>query len=598
MKFSSAAPVVFLFISLLACRSLFADESKEAAREKEILQRIRNQEKNVDPETGFPWGTHGAPKGYHSNFDRGAKVRPTRAAVDYAQLLLASPNPEHQQRGAGVLDRFLDVQDRDPESRTFGVWPWYYEEPLDKMAAPDYNWADFNGATIAGILHDYPNRLSPELLKKTQQALDNSCRAIIKRDVKPNYTNIAMMGAAVTAAGGELLDKKEYLEYARMRMKRNVEHFRSLDGNFNEYNSPSYTPIVIREMERLLHLVKDPQCRKDAEEILEGAWKTFAEHYHQPTKQWAGPHSRNYSDLFGGAGQRVLLYQAGVMPSSYQPVEFFVPFIPCPKNLQHFFKESPPKEGVVRRNMFNPNPPFRDEIGTTWMNDVATVGSASFHTFWQQARGLIGYWTLPQDGKEESAVAVLRLRFLHNGDDFSSGCAWNFQEDSRILTAIGLLSNWGSMHPSFDRPKDGVFKAKSFKVVYQLAARGATVKQLDANRFELSAGPVRAVVQVAERCSFGNSSIQWKIEQKKDYAAVTGICYEGEEKEFPLQRFQDSRIAIGLELLENGQKSTESKIQFMDSDIETKNEGRFYGIVWPGLNDDKCLTIPLKPIRR
>ncbi len=576
--------VAFFFVA----GSLFA-----ANRDAAVLEFVTQWEKRVDPENGLPWGTHGVAKGYHSNFEKGTRVHPTRSAMDFAACLLASPQPEHQEKGRNLLEKIIALQDQDPNSRTFGIWPWYAEEPLKSMAFPDYNWADFMGAVLAVILRDYSDRLPDELREKTKQSLEFACQAIIKRNVGPGYTTIAMMGATVTAAAGEILNRPDFLDYGRKRIRRNLDHFKET-GGFNEYNSPCYTLVVVRELERMLYLVTDPDCRTIAKELFDAEMKIIADHYHVPTAQWAGPHSRAYSDYLNGKDRNGLLIRAGLLPNETvgEQDSFFVPYVACSESLRPLFKDLP-KRPVERHDVFSKGRPGFDEIGTTWMDATATIGSVSYHSFWEQARGLIGYWTVPN-----AAPAVLRVRFFHDEQDFASSWGRHRQVGPRVLSTIGLLNNWGSMHPSFDRPKDGVFTVKSFRIVYQLAAKGATVKQLDKNRFELAAGPVRAVIHVMENSSFDGQPIVWRTEQVDGKASVVGVCYEGEPKAFAIPKMGDIRIAAAVELLQGDEKPSDASIQAVESDFQTKDDGPFYGVRWSALGDAEPLLAPLRPTKR
>ena len=581
------------------------------AYERELLKNIGSNEPRVDPETGFLWGSHTQPKGYHSQFEYGTKVRPTREAMNYAATLIASPQVEYQTQGCKLLEKVIALQDQNPKNPTFGIWSWYYEESLSEMASPDYNWADFLGATLATLLHDYPDRLPPELLAKSQKSLERCALAIIKRDVKPNYTNIAMMGAAVTAAAGELLDRKDFLDYGRMRIRRNLEHYRET-GNFNEYNSPNYTPVVIRELERMLYLVKDETCRVTAAELLIGAWQTVAEHYHVPTGQWAGPFSRTYSDTISQRTRDSILAQALVLSddasgdvdaASFSP---FVPRLACPESLRHYFTEIPKSE-IERQHVFNKANRDRLEIGTTWLTPVATLGSTSYHTFWEQARGLIGYWVVP----ESDEPAVLKLMFLHNGKDFSSACTRNRQVGGKVLSAIGVLRNQGSMHPTFDRPKDGEFFAESFEVVYQLTAKGAQCRELSSGVFELSAGPIRCALHVAENCVFNGQPMQWQLEEVEDtleqsngirIVKLVGVCHRGESKAFSFHLLGETRIGVGLELLQKKQLPSQSRVLLQQSKLSADREGVWYEVVWESVDSsvdqESKLTAPALPTNR
>lgn len=84
---------------------------------------------------------------YHTGY-KGNVAHPTRDSLNYAVSCLDSGVPELFQRGIDILEKVISLQDTDENSRTFGIWSWYLEEPLDKMDAPDFNWADFCGTQL------------------------------------------------------------------------------------------------------------------------------------------------------------------------------------------------------------------------------------------------------------------------------------------------------------------------------------------------------------------------------------------------------------------------------------------------------------------
>ncbi len=293
--------------------------------------------------------------GYHTRIPNGTWAHPTRESLDYALALLDSGQPADVARAAEIVGAVLALQDTDPTSRTYGIWPWLAEEPLPEMAPPDWNWADFCGARLAQILADYAALLPDALRAATQTALGHAAWSIFRRNVQPSYTNIAIMGAGVAAAAGELLGEARLLQYGRTRLQRFVEHT-NLHGGLNEYNSPTYTLVAIHECERILHLVRDEQVRALADMIRALAWETIAEHFHLPTAQWAGPHSRTYGDWLGGAAAAYLGAQTGVAiePHPNAPGkghgEFnLVPSLPCPARYREAFHAIPQQHTITRR---------------------------------------------------------------------------------------------------------------------------------------------------------------------------------------------------------------------------------------------------------
>jgi hypothetical protein len=480
---------------------------------------------------------------YHTRVSQGAWVHPTRESLDYALNLLKS---ERQERAAAVIRKVLSLQDTDPTSETYGIWPWLLEEPLAEMDPPDWNWADFCGARLAQVLVEHAGALPGDLILDVRTGLGHAATSILRRNVGPSYTNIAVMGAGVTLAAGELLDEPRLSDYGRRRLRNFVEHT-DHHGGFNEYNSPTYTVVTLAECERMLQLVDDPSARADAERLRLMAWQTIAEHYHPGTHQWAGPHSRAYSDRLDVGIAQFLSERTGVEIRPHPTAGLRDRFegttpLPCPSSLVDRFRSLPHGETEVRSTFIRDGE--RDSIqGTTWMSEDACLGSVSRDNLWDQRRALLGYWRT-----EDDPAVVLRLRFLHDGHDFSSACARNAQSGPRILSVIGLLTGMGDAHHQLDRTADGAFDAEDFRVRYELVGKGVAGMELEDGRFELSAGSYRAVVHTVPG-RFGPNELIWKMERTEEMVYVDGVCYHGPRLRFDPAQFGDVAIVAGLELL-------------------------------------------------
>lgn len=490
--------------------------------------------------------------GYHTHVPSGQWAYPTLDNFLYAGRLLQTGDPANRQRAHGILEKLLVLQDADPVNATYGVWPWLAEEPLAEMSPPDWNWADFCGGAVAGVLMDSREALDGEMIQRLESALHHAAACIFRRNVGPRYTNIAIMGAGVCAAAGEILGEPWLLAYGRRRLEACVAHSVRHHG-FTEYNSPAYTPIVIMECERIAHLVRDARCLECAEELRRTAWRVVAEHFHPATQQWAGPHARAYKDLVDANLAHFLEARTGVpVACMAEPEAGIVPFeslgvLPCPEEFLPAFRESV-REPEERRVLFvREDDEALSRYGTTWLTRAACLGSVNYDNFWTQMRPLIGYWPAPEGG-----VAVLRLRFLKDGRDFCSGLIRNVQKQNRVLSALNLAVDLGDWHPNLDAPKDGVFPARDVRLRYELRGCGARVNQLEERLFCLECGDWKAWLRTAPGI-FGAAEVRWEAGQDETGCFVDAVCLGGSQTTLRPREIAEIRVGAALELFHEGE---------------------------------------------
>jgi len=487
--------------------------------------------------------------GYHTTVASGVWVHPVLPSLDYALGLLQRNSPGDAQRAEKIVLQVIRLQDTDPASRTYGIWPWLLEEPLEKMSPPDWNWADFCGARLAVMLADYGQSVPDELKQAMRTSLGHAASAIKKRNVGPGYTNIAIMGGGVCAAAGEILGDVELLQYGRQRLQQVAAHTEQ-HGGFNEYNSPTYTMVALAECERTLHLVRDEATRQAAESLRRVAWQTIADSYHPGTGQWAGPHARCYSDYLFPRTANHLTQQTGVpipvhpQADTSRAADLPVPWrLPCPDELRARFRSLPSEACELRRTFVRGQTDQDSTIGTPWLTGDACLGSVNRGTFWTQCRPLIGYWKTAVD-----PAVVLRLRFLHDGQDFASMGVVTAQSGGKSLAIAYPLRNRGDWHPSLDRPADGRFPATDFRLRFELVGKGVQLEQMAPERWGLRAGQYRAVLHALPG-RFAGQAVAWQAGEDTDRVFVDAVCYQGPSRTFDFKERPEVALAAGIEML-------------------------------------------------
>ncbi len=516
-------------------------------------------------ESGFNAGTNALhakchSPGYHTRIADGTLIRSTRENMEYALACLDSREPALLERAMRTVTAVLDMQDRDPLSKSYGIWPWFMEEPIEKMSPPDWNWADFIGAAIIVMLSRHAGRLPESFRKRLEEALGHAARSIFRRNVDPGYTNIAIMGGCVVSAAGELLAEPWLLDYGRRRLKAVVE-LAKFHGAFNEFNSPTYTIVAIEECERLLAVVKDQEARQRAVELLEIAWGTVSEHFHAPSSQWCGPHARAYSDRLTARTAAWIAERTGAKIEAHPSMRTEgidridpIPAVPCPAKFKPRFTDAP-ADATIRSRFFRKEPESASSWACSWMDAEACLGSMNAGSFWNQSRPLIGYWA-----SKEDPAAVFRLKALKDGRDFCAGRTRIAQEGPDALAVCDFATGTGDFHPTLDRTSDGIFPCSDLRFRFELDANGASVEELEGKSWKLSAGGRCALIK-AGPSSFDGKELEWKAGAEGSKVFLDAVCPAPQGGSLRIEDLGKTLIVAGVSLMRADAKAQSGQVE-------------------------------------
>jgi hypothetical protein len=555
---------------------LFSSQQQKDA----FLKALAEQDERYDPAEQMIRRPFSSP-GYHTAL-KGGDVHPTRDSLNYAVALLDSGEPARLERAERILRRVISLQDQDPNSRTYGIWSWFMEEPLDKMSPPDWNWADFCGAQLLQVAIDHADRLPADLQRQVRDSILHAGRAIKRRNVGPGYTNIAVMGAYVTLVAGELFDDAELAGYGESRLKRFYDYTFE-QGSFSEYNSPTYSIVAISEISRMLRHVKDAESQKLLAELNRFAWSHVARHFHPPTRQWAGPHSRCYATLLRdgtlafiqqATGGKVHFLTEG---QALEDLDAHRLRAECPDGLFHYFTELPQPRLEVETFARN-KPGEHDVIGTTYLHPDFTLGSINVGDLWNQRRPLLAYW------RTDAGVVAMRLRCLHDDYDYSSASIFTIQDQGDILGAVLFATDRGDTHISLDRIKAATIKAKDLRV--RLEFEGAVAQmQLPLTR----SGPMSIDLQIAHAV-FGDQPVKIEAGRGDNTAWRDVVFYHGEEKDIDFAEIAEAAVIFSLSLDVGGSAGPTGELS-----MDKRNDNLVAHWSRPG-RPQMTLTVPAKPL--
>ncbi len=558
------------------------------ARAALLEASLRAAGARYDPDVGFLSAKGGGP-GYHTRTSREQIVHHVLDTAGYAQLLLMRGAPEDAARASGILNRLIDLQVTDPSSKHYGLWGWFVEEPPEQMAPADWNWADFVGVRLVEILKGHSGQLDPALVARTRQSLAHAARCVKNRDVGPGYTNICTMGAGVTMAAGEILGEPDLLEYGRRRL---ADQRAELDrnGGVAEYNSPPYGIVMIRELERILRLVKDPAARGDAEWMRRRMWELTAGQFHPRTGQWSGAQSRTYSRTLSPNQALFLWLRAGVAPPGAESMEFNA----GPDLLHEAENLKCPPEFALRFARLPADPHETTQIwmqGTsrrppvtlhTWFSDAATLGTINEETTWVQRRVLTGFWP---DGN--GGVASLGLAFLKDGREFASGVVRARQRGPRVLAVLGMAAGQGDWHVSLDRPADGCFTAGDLRMRISLDAPDARCAAHPEGGWVFSSGGHEVVIRSGE-VFFDGCPGSWEAGRHEGGVHLDAILHAGDPLQFSPATLGETAAGFGLEVIPAGREAVRAAVTSART-----GDRRHWN--WSAVGEEILAPVSLKP---
>ncbi|MFC1718095.1 hypothetical protein ACFL6S_30845 [Candidatus Poribacteria bacterium] len=567
MPVELAVDLLILIVSAASANTGVADDAhyseflgKIDLDQEQFAKALEGRHKSYDPEEKMVFRSHSGGYHYHTGY-KGNIVHPTRDSLNYAIDCLDSVIPDLIQRGIEILDRVVALQDTDRESRTFGIWSWYLEEPLDKMDSPDFNWADFCSVQLLQAELRHREKLPADVEQRVRQAIMNACFSIRRRNVGPGYTNIALMSTYVCLVTGDLFDDEDLLNYGRERLERFYQYILR-HGCFTEFNSPTYSMVALRELGRMLRDVKDEDCLKKIAVLYRLAWTHIGRHFHEPTRQWAGPNSRAYRDIEGSGlahfVQRATDNQVQFIPPEELPFDGGYALLPlkCPQESAHYFK---PLGGEARQEIeifFRGKEPLPEEkgdevgdlplVGTTEINPRFALGSVNRLDFWNQRRPLImhcGTW---------KKLSYARLRFLHDDYDYSSAMFFSVQWGQRVLVGINFATDYGDKHVSLDKVKNATIQAEDLRLRLEL---GGDLNSLqlpenwkDDGRITVQIGDYQWVHLKVNYAEFGNLPLTYEVGREKDRAWVDVIIYHGETRSINFAELNSAVIGLALEI--------------------------------------------------
>lgn len=213
----------------------------------------------------------------------------SRQGANLAEQLVANGTATDLELAHKVLHATLICQEMRPNDPHYGNFYWMAEDEV----VIDLNAVEFNLERLIPMMILHRERLNPDMQTRVIEAIRLGLDEICNLDVHVAYSNITMLDILNSCLGGELLGNAEIAERGYAKLIKWIA-FTDLSGIPREYNSPTYTPVIIRSLKRLIDLTTHEPTRIRARTLVARLALSVMLHIHRATGRWAGPHSRAY----------------------------------------------------------------------------------------------------------------------------------------------------------------------------------------------------------------------------------------------------------------------------------------------------------------
>jgi len=258
----------------------------------------------------FDVGIEGAREKYdgdlglvHMETTEGSWHSPRSSLTFAIALLLTEDDASEAER---IILKVLTMQERRDGDPHYGNFKWLYEDE----AVTDLNAVEFVLEGLCNILMRCRERISEATWGQIAEAMRLGLQEIDNLNVHWTYTNIYLLDVHNRILGGQLLGDDSIAQRGLARLKDWAERTRA-DGAPHEFNSATYSAVQINALSSIVEFAGNAEARVVALGMEEFLWRHVAVHFHPPTLQLAGPHSRAYRrDVVGAPDYlKVLLYK-------------------------------------------------------------------------------------------------------------------------------------------------------------------------------------------------------------------------------------------------------------------------------------------------
>lgn len=199
----------------------------------------------------------------------------------------------HPERVETAMKLAATKQDRNPKSKTYGNFAWYWEDKYPD----DRNCVEFCMQKGALLWILYKDRLTPGSREVLSEIFKYAVEGIRLHRVAPSYSNIYLKKTWNCIALGESTGRDD-LAKEGYQMLQTWLNFTKTNG-ISEYLSPTYYAVDMENIGLIARHSKNAVIREKARLAMQYFWTQIAANWFSPAERLGGTHSRDYDYLFG-----------------------------------------------------------------------------------------------------------------------------------------------------------------------------------------------------------------------------------------------------------------------------------------------------------
>lgn len=210
--------------------------------------------------------------------------------VRLAEALLFRDAAGDRKNAFTILRWLPSLQVVDPESNEHGIWKGSLSEPRGRL---DQNNREFVGTELIIIRHKHKKILPADIVQLIETTLKYAIQGDVKRDVNPDYANIAIMSAFMQEYLGTLFNMADVKELGVKRARTIVANYR-VHNALCEYNTPTYYGVDILGISMWRELAFSNEMREMGVFLGNALWSDVATFYNANLRNMCGPFLRSY----------------------------------------------------------------------------------------------------------------------------------------------------------------------------------------------------------------------------------------------------------------------------------------------------------------